>query len=343
MLLTRAAAWGRDGGHSYALGRTLLWMFGDTFTPKGMLSSTAGWSPRRDPLILWEETADDGSPLPFLPLTAEEEEFDRTHARPPKCCLRWRDCPTGRPYCQCESGTDCRVRIALWPGDAVGSLGPLVTVLYEGFFIGAAPWDFQRIGVGVADVRSGRTVASRRRHGGRPLWVFGPDEPGFARGTSLGPQGRGYFYTWADWNRRGCSVDVLLARAPRQLVGNRDSYRFWTGSGWSEEVAEARPVLSGVPAGLGSVAWHPGLRAYVSVWMDHCTEGRLLLRFSGAPEGPWSEPLQVDLRPLGATREAYYGWQHPGLSDRRSIVVSYYQPFAEVEGQIRLVRLWLSP
>ena len=99
---------------------------------------------------------------------------------------------------------------------------------------------------------------------------------------------------------------------------DRAAWRFYDGSGWSSDLARARPILARVEGGLGSVAWNDHLGAYVSGINDICTGGsRFLMRTAPRPEGPWSEPAVVDLTPLGAGPEAYAGRLHPAFGSGR--------------------------
>lgn len=342
MLSTDAPSFGRDGGHTLRVGDLVLWVFGDTFTLAGMLSSTAGWSRLSDPQRLSEATDADGMPIQFFPYTTEEMAFNESHADVPDCCRNRAGCPIDRPYCNCHAETDCAERIALWPGDghADGDSGWLY---YEKFVIGAAPYDFRRVGVGRAQVRSGDSTAARELDAdGSPRMIFGATEPGFARGVTVN-EDRARFYVYANVNRRECAVDVVAGRVAVAAMGDRSSYEFWDGSGWQRELNEARPILKQVPGGLGSVMWNDYLGRYVSAWSDLCTGGRtLLVRTSPRPEGPWSGQMAVDLGPVGASREAYYGLLHPEFGSGRSLLLSFFQPVEQVYGQIRVARLTLG-
>lgn len=343
VLPTDAGAFGRDGGHTLALGERVLWQFGDSFTDAGMLSSTAGWSDTHDPLSMRDAAGADGLPVAFLPFTPDEQQFNDAHATPPACCSENAGCPRGTPYCECPAGTVCTQRMALWPGDGIETGDGVATIYYDRQLAGVAPYDFTDAGIGVATVR--RDAASAQRlldANGEPVWLFAAGEPHFARGLRVdGPDGS-FFYLYANTNRFACAVDVLLARVPVDGMADRTQYRFWDGAGWSAGLAAAVPVAKGITAGLGSVAWNQHLGAYLSVWSDICTGGdKLALRRAPAPQGPWSDATLVDLAPLGAGPAAYYGMQHPEFGNDAELLVSYFQPVGVVDGQMRLLRLKL--
>lgn len=342
VVTTDIPAFGRDGGHTVRFGDGVLWIFGDTFTPKGMLSSTAGWSRLSDPQTLSAPTDAAGMPIQFFPFTEEEATFNETHASLHECCRDQSGCEAARPYCNCAEETDCAERVALWPGDGVARADG-AQLFYEKFVIGAAPYDFRRVGVGLAHLQGDAQNAERDLDDdGEPRLLFGATDPGFARGLTVS-EDPPRFYVYANVNRQGCAVDVVIGRVEIAALRDRERYEFWNGSTWTSEMDEAMPILEQIPGGLGSVTWNDYLGRYLSAWNDLCTGGRtLLVRTASRPEGPWSRPLSVDLSPVGATREAYYGLLHPEFGNGRSLLLSYFQPLQQTYGQIRLVRLTLE-
>ncbi|GIW39646.1 MAG: hypothetical protein KatS3mg076_0223 [Candidatus Binatia bacterium] len=335
-LVTEADVEMRDGGHSALVGEKILWVFGDTISSDRTLrSATAAWSALGSPWKLEEEVDERNRPRQFFPFTSTELEFNERTL--PSCCEEQEGCPPGDPYCRCPPRTDCRVRIALWPGDVVDRGDGSAFCLYEKLFVGAAYYDYRRVYTGVAVARSGRTVAERLRAGdGTPLVLFRGDEPRFLHATAVGET----VYVWGSANREGCVVDVFLGRVPRARLAEREAFEFWNGHGWVPEVAEASPVLTRAQGGLGSVVWSDALRRFVAAYADLCTGGnKVLLRFSPKPEGPWSEPLVLDLAPFGASPDAYYALLHSALSRSGFLVLSYFDFAGPEKGQIRLLRL----
>jgi hypothetical protein len=341
-VVSDAPSYGRDGGHTVRVGDRVLWVFGDTFSPAGLLSATAGWSRLTDPQTLAEATGVEGMPLQFFPFTEEESRFNEAHREVAPCCRSQVGCPVAEPYCRCEAGTDCATRVALWPGDGVGERGA-ARLYYEKFIIGAAPYDFRRVGVGVARLAADDVVATRHTEAdGTPRMIFGAAEPGFARGLVVN-EDRERFYLFANVNRHACAVDVVAGRVEIAKMGDRASYEFWDGSTWVGDLQAAAPILEQIPGGLGSVMWNDALGSYLSAWSDICTGGRtLFMRVSPRPQGPWSAALGVDLAPLGATRDAYYGLLHAEFGNGRNLLLTYFQPIGDIYGQIRAVKLTLQ-
>ncbi|HYD49975.1 MAG TPA: DUF4185 domain-containing protein [Terriglobales bacterium] len=343
VLLSDSGAFGRDAGHTIAAGDRVLWLFGDSFTPGGILSATAAWSDRGDPMSLRDVRDASGSVAQILPFTAEELAYNRGHIKQPECCRQRADCPAESTYCHCPPAADCSTRVALWPGDGFAADRDRVVFYYEKHRIGAAPYDFRPLGTGLASLRYGDPRAARlEATAKKPAYLFSADEPQFSRGVRVDEEQGSFFYLYAFTNRSGCAVDVLSARVPLAGAPNRADYRFWNGSDWSERIEDAAPILRQIPGGLGSVGWNQHLQAYVSAWSDVCTGGnKLKLRAASRPQGPWSAAVDVDLAGLGADPQAYYGMWHQAFGRGRDLIVSYYQPQALLYGQIRLLRLQL--
>lgn len=341
VLRTDAGAFGRDGGHTLRLGEQVLWQFGDSFVEGGMLSSTAGWSDTADPHSLRDTRTDTGAPAQFLPFTQGELAFNRSHAVPPACCRQQTDCAAGDSYCHCPETVDCTWRIALWPGDGAEVAEGTALVYYDRQYTGVAPYDFRPAGVGVATVRAGAAAAERALdERGEPRLLFQPDEPHFTRGLRVDIAEGSFFYSYAIIDRHDCSVDILAARVPLAHMDDRSHFRFWNGHTWTPDLRSAEPILNDILGGLGSVVWSPQLGRYIAAWNDLCTPGDWLqVRTAAAPQGPWSEPVGLDLAAFGALPDAYYATLHPELSQGDELLLSYFQPVGLVDGQIRLLRL----
>lgn len=339
---TNAWSYGRDAGNSTRMHDDILWIFGDTFTWAGLPCATAAWSTVAEPTQLHEPVDVWFGSMQFYPFSAAEAAYNES-LDPPDCCALFASCDTSDPYCKCPPDTDCTTRIALWPGDLLNAADDWAVHLYEKVRVGSAPYDFQHLGTGVATVRHGDTTAHRPSDpAGEPLLLFSAEEPNFLRATLAGDGGRRYAYLYAAANRQGCQVDIMLARVEFARVFERAAYRFWDGRGWTASLADARPLLPRITGGLGSVTWNDHLGGYISAFNDICTGGDVLvLRTAPRPEGPWSEPVTVDLKPLGATADAYAGQIHASLGAGRTVFFSYYQPDAREIGRVRLGRLHL--
>ena len=336
---TKAVAWGRDAGYSALVGDRIVWLFGDTFTPSGLRCATAAWSSPDRPLALREEVDAARSPHQLYRFASSERAFNRAHRKPPRCCAKRSGCAADG-YCHCPPDTDCASRIAIWPGDVIAVDDHSAVGFYEEVVAGVAPYDFRHLGTGLARLAHGRTVAAREQdRDGKPLFVFSDAEPNFFRALAVEEASRRVVYAYAALRRGLCVVDVLIARVPLESIADRAAYRFWDGADWAEGLERARPILSGIPAGLGSVAWNAHLGSYVSAHADICSSGKMLLRSAPRPEGPWSEAATVDLTPLGATAESYAGILHPELGNGAEMWFSFYRPEKDGHGRVRLGKI----
>lgn len=339
---TNASAWGRDAGNSGQVGDRIVWIFGDTLTPSGLRTATAGWANVRNPFSLEEAVDKNNAPYSFFPFTAEEVAFNEAHAQPPFCCFVYESCPLDDRYCKCPPDTDCAQRIAMWPGDVFEVSDGKAIVYYDSFVIGVAAFDFRRRGTGLAKFEEGSYVSARILEDDSPLSIFAADEPPFSTGLLVEEAGEPTIYLFAATNRTGCFVDILVSRVKLTRAADRDAYTFWNGTGWVGDVDAARPILEGIQGGLGSVMWNDYLGLYLSGFSDLCTGGsEFVLRTAPRPEGPWSEPLQIDLSALAATSSSYAGMLHPELGNRQHLVISFYAPNGAFAGELRLALLTL--
>jgi hypothetical protein len=340
---SNAPSWGRDAGNSGRVGNRIIWIFGDTLTLDDLRTATAGWARSDLPFHLEEAVDDRNSPLAFFPFAADEEAFNRAHAEPPDCCSEYEACPRTNRYCECPPATDCATRIAIWPGDVFEVSGGEAIVYYDSFIIGAAPYDFERLGTGLARFQEGDFVSQRILGAdGKPWKVFTAEEPGFATGVLVEEATAPMIYLFATTDPVDCNVDVLIARVPLAQAGDRSAYTFWNGSAWVADLGAARPILDDVEGGLGSVMWNDYLGSYSSGTSGLCTGGsKFFMRTAPRPEGPWSEPVKIDLAALGATRDSYAGMFHPELGSGRQLVMSFYVPKGAFEGSLRLALITL--
>jgi hypothetical protein len=341
---TNASAWGRDAGNSGRVGDRIVWIFGDTLTPSGLRTATAGWSRDRNPFHLEEAVDNNNSPYAFFPFAEDEQAFNEAHDEPPACCLEHESCPRTNRYCECPPATDCATRIAIWPGDVFEVRPGEAIVYYDSFIIGAAPYDFERLGTGLARFREGDFVAQRILGAdGKPLKVFTDREPSFTTGVLVKEKSEPMVYLFATTAPVVCNVDVILSRVPLAQASDRGAYTFWDGSGWVADFAAAQPILDDVEGGIGSVIWNDYLGSYTSGTSGLCTGGsKFYMRTAPRPEGPWSAPpLEVDLAPLAATPDSYAGIFHPELGNGRKLVISFYVPKGAFEGRLRLALITL--
>ena len=340
---TNAWSYGRDAGNSVRFGSQILWVFGDTFTWTDMHCATAAISHVDTPNKLNEPVDTWFGSLPFYEYSLQEETYNRNRDAP-ACCRENAGCPSDNPYCRCPDRAKCWTRIALWPGDLIAINDNVAFNLYEKVHVASAPYDFAHLGTGIAVVRRGQTKALRPiGTTNEPLLLFGPDDPNFLKAVLVEDASDVHIYLYASTNRRQCEVDILLARVPLAEALDRSAYRFWDGVDWSAELSAAAPILDSVHAGLGTVVWNDHLQSYLSSFSDICSGGtELVLRTAPQPQGPWSNPTLVDLKPFGATKDAYAGQIHASLSRGRELFFTFYQPEELGIGRIRLGRIILD-
>ncbi|WP_231569384.1 DUF4185 domain-containing protein [Prescottella defluvii] len=108
----------------------------------------------------------------------------------------------------------------------------------------------------------------------------------------------------------GRSGQARIARVPKAQIADSLAYQYWNGSDWSEDIADAVPVISGKVSEL-SVQWNPYLNRYVSIYTDL---GGLRMRQALRPEGPWS--TADTLIKSAALPSLYGGFMHPWSDGR---------------------------
>lgn len=118
---------------------------------------------------------------------------------------------------------------------------------------------------------------------------------------------------------------VHLARVrPGELL-DADAYRYWTGSGWSEEERRAVSIVP-PPVGELSVMWSEHHRLWLMTYLDE-RRNAAMLRAAPTLTGPWSDAVviasAVDFPQL------YSPYLVPGQPDGPAVhwVVSRYGPY----------------
>lgn len=132
--------------------------------------------------------------------------------------------------------------------------------------------------------------------------------------------GDGFLYEYlTPSGRQGAAIlaRVNLAGSPdaEELDGgtavlegvlNPDAYEYWNGSGWVEDVTEARTVLP-APASEMSVMWNAHLGRYTAMYSQGYNS--IVLRTADTPWGPWENATTlIDYSILPGV---YGGFMHP--------------------------------
>ncbi|HJZ57776.1 MAG TPA: DUF4185 domain-containing protein [Gemmataceae bacterium] len=118
---------------------------------------------------------------------------------------------------------------------------------------------------------------------------------------------------------------LVVARVPLGKLADLDAWRFFRDGQWAEG-AEGCDHLAGGLASELSVSYLPRFQKYAAVYTQNGLSDRIVGRFAGAPEGPWSEPVLFYTCPeMKADKKlfSYAGKAHPQLSGENDLVVSY--------------------
>lgn len=116
---------------------------------------------------------------------------------------------------------------------------------------------------------------------------------------------------------------LLLARAPAATIHRFDTWSFRAGDDWSPDLSRATPVTTNVAPELSI---HRLGERYLMIYSQPPLGAGILARTAPAPEGPWSEPVDVYTCPEPAEdrrRFTYAAKAHPELSARGELLISY--------------------
>ena len=297
----------RDGGASASVHGKTLWLFGDTLmTLTGAdgfsyRSSTAAWGDGAS-LSLTEPLDAAGAPFQLLPYTDDELAYNRA----------------GGP----------NERFALWPGGAIESgAGALVFFSYLKVHPGAL--NYEGLGVGVATLSPGATIASRA-----PALLFVPPVPGFAVGAVVAD---GFVHLYAcDPVVGQLDSDCRVARAPADDATTSATWTVWDGATWNADLTAGLPVLHGAPGDL-SVSWNAHLGAYLAVHSAIFSD-EVVFHTAPRPEGPWTSAQQLFVGARQAGTNDYAAKEHPELATDggRGLFVTYAHPLGGFDEDVRV-------
>ncbi len=301
----------QDQGSTIALpdGRT-LWIFADTFQlynePRFFITSSAALSGRNPFQLTYSMT--NALPTEFLPRTKVERD----------------DHKVGDHY------------QAIWPTGSTLLPDGRIIISYAKYLVLLKQKDFKLMESGLFEFRYRGVNALV--NGGRAtrfapgLWKA---EDGEVR-SPVYVDGHVYFNQCRDLR---C---VALRVTPDQL-GQRGSYRWWTGSGWTSERSQAQNIIVGSshPGGNASVVrLRSGRYAMADTEVGAvATSG--LLWVSPNPWGPWSPAAKFDFP--RCPEPGCYGLNiHPSQSSDDQLRISYATngvgPFVRVAD----VPVWIS-
>ena len=326
------AAIDRDAGISVALrDGSVLWLFGDSSqVDRGgnlqyFVNNTAAWAPAGASTAT-QDAAPGGAPVQFVAPTG----------------AAW-ICPADRPT------------RAMWPLSAVRTDGSgqrdVVTAFFGNVCLGDEPLEIEPRGVALV------------------RWTYDPASPpagqaitgtvvtqqlfpvGQEYGTAATTDGTYVFGYDCDAPPDGPGVEwpdqfgpCTLGRVPVASAGTRSAWTYWSGGGWTANEASAAPVVPGssggddpkAPVASMTVAWDEVHDVYVmaySPWPGFTD--RIFVRVATAPQGPWSDVVEVALPGCDDTigRDGYLcyaGTVQPQLSSPGLLGLGYYDQLVAV-------------
>ncbi|MDO4557550.1 MAG: DUF4185 domain-containing protein [Planctomycetia bacterium] len=333
----------RDGGVSGAWRGKSIWLFGDTVTTRpaesglNWLSNTvaitdlpapttdSGTDSAADPEragtpcdCRFEEYSDRMEPpLEFIPWTPEEAKYNAQN------------------FTAQVDGSDRR-RYAIWPGAMVSAQDDRSAVIFFTKLTAGSggAWDFRPIERSVVVWRDPDEAPERVE---RALFPEGDIQLGDAA-CRVGDMVYAYGF-----EQRSLSWPVRLGRVPFDQIADREAWEFRTSDGWEKDAARAAVLFDGAP--MMSVHYNEAIGCFLCVYTVPL-ENRLALRTAPAPDGPWSEPVPIcECRPTTFSIGCYAGVAHPEFSQDGGLTeyVTYYRETGFFQGEIRVVRVRLSP
>jgi hypothetical protein len=121
---------------------------------------------------------------------------------------------------------------------------------------------------------------------------------------------------------------LLVARVPREQLGDPAQYRFWSGSSWVPGAASAQP-LAGADhlSSEFSVTPMPDGRYLMVFSYDDAFGNRVAARYASSPTGPWGPAVTLYTCPeadLTPNAFVYGAKAHPALSRPGELLISYH-------------------
>jgi hypothetical protein len=310
---------GRDGGGSALFGGYSVWLYSDTFLAKPNAEDftliSDSWSYTSDlhaqggiaGFMEREDSA--GAPTMILTDTPAEAAFNAAH--------------NGSPC----AASPCGARWALWPATLVADpASGAALVFYSLVFAQPGSFNFQSVGSSVATWTNFASLPQRPAiHppvvAAHPDLLFSRNEPGF--GSAAFMRG-GMLYAYGCGIPAGSGFDkgCRLGRVDPAKVLNRSAWTYYTGAGWSPQIAQAQPVFSG--DSILSVAWNSFLNEYVAVYSQPFSNN-VMLRTAPNPEGPWSGETLAFVAMAPSSGNIYDALAHPEYDENggQTIYVSY--------------------
>lgn len=136
---------------------------------------------------------------------------------------------------------------------------------------------------------------------------------------------------------------MIAARVPEDKLGDFSKWRFLSSGKWITNATRCDTLFNAPPTEF-SVSYVPGIKQYAAVYMDHGIYGKIMVRLSPTPEGPWGEEMMVFDCPDKDWHEAAYSYAakaHPELSTNpNELIVTYATNSAEFTDLFEDARLY---
>ncbi len=136
----------------------------------------------------------------------------------------------------------------------------------------------------------------------------------------------GYIYIYGNHSGPEKSKKgMIVARVHEKQFGVFDQWQFFSNGNWVKDFNSVTPICIDAPS-EASVSYWPKLKKYVFVYIQGFW-GKVVIRTSDQPTGPWSEPIPIYDAPemkYPSKVFAYAGKAHPELSaSKDELIVTY--------------------
>jgi Domain of unknown function (DUF4185) len=104
-----------------------------------------------------------------------------------------------------------------------------------------------------------------------------------------------YFYIYGQNLRlvQGKSQRSLVAaRVQAEQLGNFKEWRFYADGTWQSNPAKLSPLCPDFPTEF-SITYLPALKKYAAIYVEGAISGKIILRLSESPIGPWDGPTLI--------------------------------------------------
>lgn len=301
---------GQDEAYSISLGKSVLWLYGDTFYGRrlpdgkpdvqGAVSNTAALST--------DLNAADG--IDMTPLVDAKDN--------PRAVL---------PYDPSED----QQKLRLWPGHGV-ELGGKIYLYYSLIELtGKGEWDFRHAGQGLSSGTDPKEGFARLTwKGGYEFWSR--SEPRFGLAVI---QDKDWLYVYGRHEDKPNAMRV--ARVKPESIEDRDAYEYLSSAKaaqWSRDLSSAAAVFTDAPP-EASVSYNRYLGQFLMLY-SRFLEKDVVIRTAPHPWGPWTRARVIyRCKPSAPDAFCYAAKEHPeyNKSDGRRIYFTVVDS-GEAEGGV---------